>query len=409
MSGRVRRADHLARSEDEDACRCRSMNRPGCALRVSAFTLIELLVVIAIIALLIAILMPSLQAARRQAKQNACLSHIKNIATSSRVYEADDPSGWGIPVHPMQYMQCTGQLQGGTCTTPIFIGAYEWGGKSGIGRADFVTGSPDPLGLGSKYGTVARFGPATRPMNDVLYPGGLTDAYAGGRLNRIQAQRDTQLDLALFKCPADDGPARGAHCPDWIKNSQRSSYDHFGNSYAANIFMIWAPGGCLGPEFEVSEMGSNSPYLRPTSRIPTPSRTLYYEENIGRWAWACRREQCDGSLNGLDLSPGVDPGPTKVIRGWHGQNWTFNRAFVDAHAETQRILIEGIEDDEGYAHHYRSEVVYPNNVARQTSHACVIIRGNGWQKDTLPAEFIRTNLLRDGSGRASYEDCVANP
>ena len=66
--------------------------------RQSAFTLIELLVVIAIIALLIAILLPSLEAARRASKKSTCLAHIKNIASSSRVYEADDPSGWGIPV-----------------------------------------------------------------------------------------------------------------------------------------------------------------------------------------------------------------------------------------------------------------------------------------------------------------------
>src|SRR3990170_61697 len=63
------------------------------------FTLIELLGVIAIIALLISILLPSLEAARRQAKQNTCLSRIKGIGTSSRVYEADDPQGWGIPAH----------------------------------------------------------------------------------------------------------------------------------------------------------------------------------------------------------------------------------------------------------------------------------------------------------------------
>src|SRR3990172_3718198 len=90
-----------------------------------AFPLIELLVVIAIIALLIAILLPSLEAARRQAKQSTCLSRIKNIGTSSRVYETDDPQGWGIPVHPLQYQQDP--------QNPTHIGAYEWGGKSGIG------------------------------------------------------------------------------------------------------------------------------------------------------------------------------------------------------------------------------------------------------------------------------------
>jgi type II secretory pathway pseudopilin PulG len=361
--------------------------------------LIELLVVIAIIALLIAILLPSLNAARRQAKQNACLSHIKNIATSSRVYEADDPSGWGIPIHPFQYTQCPGLPDGQVCSTPIYVGAYEWGGKSGIGRPEFFTGSGNLLG--SKYGTMAGFGPTTRPMNDILYPGGFPDAYAGGSFNSIQARKDTELELKLFKCPGDDGPPRGAHCPDWVKHNERSSYDHFGNSYAANLFMIWAPGGRLGPQFAAGEMGSNSPYMRPTSRIPTPARTLYYEENIGRWAWACRQELCS-QIPEL----GVDPGPTKIVRGWHGKDWTYNRAFVDAHAEQQKIYIEGTEDENGYAFHYRREVAFPNDPREQSRSSCVIIRGDGWQKDTLPSEFISTGLIFTASGRASYEDCV---
>lgn len=54
--------------------------------RSSAFTLIELLAVMAILTLLIGILVPSLSAARRQAKANVCLSKMKGIATAFVVY-----------------------------------------------------------------------------------------------------------------------------------------------------------------------------------------------------------------------------------------------------------------------------------------------------------------------------------
>ena len=376
----------------------------------SAFTLIELLVVIAIIALLIAILLPSLEAARRQSKQSACLSHIKNIATSSRVYEADDASGWGIPVHPQQYYQCGPNSPPTTeeiCMNPVFIGAYEWGGKAGVGWTGYVEGQPadGPFAyLSSKYGTAAGFGPATRPMNDILYKGGFKEAFVtGGGFDRIQAERDTTLELELFKCPGDNGPPRGAHCPDWVKNDERSSYDHFGNSYAANIFMI-APG-------DGGEMQSNSPYMRPTSRVPTPARTLYYEENIGRWAWSCRREldaehDATGGNGCTWIGQGVDPGPTKAIRGWHGKDWTFNRAFVDGHGEMQKIYIEGTEDQDGYALHYRNEHIYPEGSWQLQFHSCIIVRGTGWQKDTLPADLLDTGLYHSGAGRPSYENCV---
>jgi len=188
-----------------------------------------------------------------------------------------------------------------------------------------------------------------------------------------------------------------------------SSYDYFGNSYAANIFMVGinTPGACLN---------SNSPYLRPTTRVPTPSRTLYYEENIGRWAWTAKRK---GDICDIPGADGIDPGPTKAIRGWHGKDWTYNRAFVDAHAATQKVYIEGTEDEEGYANHYRVEHLshYPaysvdceNYISvddyeeMHRIYHCVIIRGQGWQKDTLPAPLIATPLIRQQTG-ASLEGC----
>jgi hypothetical protein len=331
-----------------------------------------------------------LAAARRQSKQSVCLARIKNIATSSKAYEADDPQGWGIPVHPRFFTQ--------EPDNPTYIGAYEWGGKSGIGKPGFTEGPAHGAyaWVSSKYGTRAGFGPATRPLNDILYPGGLKDNLVPS-YDRTGAKLDTQLKLDLYRCPGDDGPARGAHCPDWLAHSERSSYDHFGTSYAANIFMIALQEGC-----EPGLVRSNSPYLRPITRVPNPSRTLMYEENIGRWAWACRREPEPCCLSGI----GVDPGPTKAVRGWHGKDWTFNRAFVDSHAETQKIIIEGTEDEEGYSLHYRFEEVYSDSELQEYWH-CIVVRGNGWQKDTLPANLIPAGLGYDWDRRRpSYEDCV---
>lgn len=55
-------------------------------MRKRAFTLVELLVVISIIALLMAILLPSLQRARKQARATVCQSNLRQVGLAVNLY-----------------------------------------------------------------------------------------------------------------------------------------------------------------------------------------------------------------------------------------------------------------------------------------------------------------------------------
>ncbi len=61
---------------------------------VRGFTLIELLVVVAIIAILVAILLPSLQKARKLANQSVCMSGLKELGLGLELYCQENNDYW---------------------------------------------------------------------------------------------------------------------------------------------------------------------------------------------------------------------------------------------------------------------------------------------------------------------------
>jgi len=314
-------------------------------------------------------IVPSVAQFHITSKESRCLSNLARIGFANSVYANMDASDPAIPIHRLYYLQC-GWGHEGLCPSPSFIGAYEWGGKSGLGFPGFVE---YPNELGSRYGTVAGFGPSTRPLNQVLYKAHFADAYAGPTFDRIQAEIDTRLVLDINTCPADTGYT-GIHYP-FFRDSQLSSYDSFGTSYAANV--LWVTDADSG------EMQSISPYLHKYSAIPNPARTIGYYENNGRFAWSAQP-----TPTGCEV---LGEGVAGTVHGWHGRDWTFNAAFMDGHV------------GRNYMHGQTLENVYFADPALRDQYGCDVVRGQGWQLDTLPLEPVPTGLEWSGEGRAAWE------
>ncbi|MCP4594638.1 MAG: prepilin-type N-terminal cleavage/methylation domain-containing protein [bacterium] len=348
--------------------------------RRRGFTLVELLVVVSIIALLIAILLPSLRKAREQAKLATCLASVTGLSKASLTYAADDPGENMVPVPDLTMLARAS-------------GGIEWGGKSGIGQLRTKNDNGTSL-----FGTQAYRGPAHRPLNFSLFKGGFKDwnpptGSPDPGPGNIHFKDDTKIDLPIYRCPSDTGFASGkalyqnhsetARNDGEFKYDGLSAYDHYGTSYAANCF--WIIGGLSG-----MRLRSQSIYMMPMSRVPSPSATVAYQEIPSRFAWLWG--SWDGSA--CDYTDRLGPDNSSEMPGWHRQPFNYDVGFADGHAST--VEMRGCirpAPNLGLQNYPAGEC--SDSMTSYRCQECVTVRGPGWQLDTLPAASVLTDMYAD--------------
>lgn len=194
------------------------------------FTLIELLVVIAIIALLIAILLPSLSAAREQAKAAACGVQLRMAGTLTNVYANDNKdflagmNTSGVALRALQGSQMAAWQKGKLPVQP-----HDW--ISPLLRSD--TAMPDKRA--ERFAVVTQYFscPSQRATESVLFgnPQDMVDFQALGSWNSlsylmpVHFQYWGQKDRGRVLAPNAAAPTLPvlslAASPDWEVNVER--------------------------------------------------------------------------------------------------------------------------------------------------------------------------------------------
>jgi prepilin-type N-terminal cleavage/methylation domain-containing protein/prepilin-type processing-associated H-X9-DG protein len=179
------------------------MKCPAISIRrsPSAFTLVELLVVISIIAMLTAVLLPSLSAAKEQAKQIVCSSNIHQLFLANSGYAVENDGFyviaaedmWGRNLHrwhgvrtnintpfdPLKSPLVAYLADGKVKKCPSFVRYLEEAGQNGGGfeagcggygyNDEYIGGRSDLYGMGEGSKHSARDVDVQRPAETVMF------------------------------------------------------------------------------------------------------------------------------------------------------------------------------------------------------------------------------------------------
>lgn len=262
--------------------------------RRSGFTLVELLVVIAIIALLISMLLPSLKAAREQAKAAKCLSNVRSISMSFVNY-FDEQKFFPI------YVQRTDSGTG-WCT-------WSWGGWGGRNR-DYW----EQRDSGIFYVPTEK-----RPLS-VFMTAGTIEPENKGADGLWNTADDRVTPMEVFECPSDFGSAQGEYWAEYGDRQQNevTAYDDVGTSY--QLSWLWwyqtYPQMNWEKKFEMGQRIWINASTRDSSRF-----MILYEDPADR----AFHEGADSRQQ--RRAPGMQ------VWGFHGKFSKHVAGFMDAHGE----------------------------------------------------------------------------
>jgi prepilin-type N-terminal cleavage/methylation domain-containing protein len=185
--------------------------------RSDAFTLVELLVVIGIIALLISILLPSLNKARASAMELKCLSNLRQLGMTMRLFGLDNNDACPIGyIDQKQFNYVVNFNNGRRTPTRTQMGVMIEGGYLESGEAYYCPSEPldqyqydternpwifdnpeHPWLTVKGSGRHVRLGYSTRPMADYFYDDG--NGFEAHRVPILDENRTAMGDAKAYR------------------------------------------------------------------------------------------------------------------------------------------------------------------------------------------------------------------